>query len=248
MFIISGVAIGCSTLLIYLKVKDTTPVKETSAISEYQSARGEAGLITVLKENPVILLYVVAMALNTSAYRQFSYLMPLDLGRVHGEEGALIFGTVNSLNCLIVILCTPLITTWFTRLTETKKTMAGFLLQTVGFVVFASMLGHIPWYYAAIILFTWGEIFTTVASGPYISSRVPASHRGRMNGVFSVIVAVFMSVSQLITGHLFDTLGSTSAWIFTYAIDAGAIVLCIWLIFSDRKRYPKLYVSPADRL
>ena len=248
MFIISGVAIGCSTLLIYLKVKDTTPVKETSAISEYQSARGEAGLITVLKENPVILLYVVAMALNTSAYRQFSYLMPLDLGRVHGEEGALIFGTVNSLNCLIVILCTPLITTWFTRLTETKKTMAGFLLQTVGFVVFASMLGHVPWYYAAIILFTWGEIFTTVASGPYISSRVPASHRGRMNGVFSVIVAVFMSVSQLITGHLFDTLGSTSAWIFTYAIDAGAIVLCVWLIFSDRKRYPKLYVSPADRL
>lgn len=247
-FIISGVAIGCSTLLIYLKVKDITPVKETSSISEYQTERSGTGLMTVLKENPVILLFVIAMALNTSAYRQFSYLMPLDLGRVHGEEGALIFGTVNSLNCLIVIIFTPLVTTWFARLPEAKKTLVGFLLQTFGFVLFASMLGHIPWYYAAILLFTWGEIFTTIASGPYISTRVPASHRGRINGVISVVMAVFMSVSQLLTGHLFDTFGSAAAWIFTYAIDAGAIALCVWLIFSDRRRYPKLYMSPADRL
>ena len=77
-FIISGVAIGCSTLLIYFKVKDITPVKETSAISEYQTERSGVSLMTVLKENPVILLFVIAMALNSSAYRQFSYLMPLD--------------------------------------------------------------------------------------------------------------------------------------------------------------------------
>jgi len=247
-FIISGVAIGCSTLLIYFRVNDITPAKETSTISEYQTDRSGAGLLTILKENPVILLFVIAMALNTSAYRQFSYLMPLDMGRVHGEDGALIFGTVNSLNCLIVIAFTPLITTWFSRMAETKKTFIGFLLQTAGFILFASMLGHIPWYYVAIFIFTWGEIFTTIASGPYISTRVPASHRGRINGVISVVMAIFMSVSQIVTGRLFDTLGSTAAWIFTYGMDACAIALCVWLIAVDRRRYPKLYGSLADRL
>ncbi len=245
-FIISGLSIACSTALIFFKVKNTAPAKETGEESRYQAARASESIIKVLKDNPVILLFVLAIGLYYTSYHQFSFLMPLDMGRVHGENGAVIFGTVNSFNCLIVIFFTPLITALFRRLYETGKALAGILLQTAGLVLFASMLGHIAWYYAAMLLFTWGEIFTTVSQGPYLSSRVPSSHRGRVNGVINVIMGVLMGVSELATGRLYDVLGSSAAWSFTYAMEALSIVLCIMLVFLDRRRYPALYSKDSS--
>ncbi len=240
-FIISGLAIGCSTLLIAFQLKDTAPLTETGGEAAYQTDRKGDSLVRVMRDNPAVLLYIAVMALYYTAYQQFGYLMPLDLGRVHGEDGALIFGTVNSLNCLIVILCTPLITHGFRRLWDTRKTLAGLLLQSAGFAVFALALGHIPFYYVSMVLFTWGEVFATVAEGPYLSSRIPASHRGRVNGLISVAISLTTGAGQLVTGRLFDTRGSGAAWAFTLAADTAALGLCLWLILWDRRRYPGLY-------
>ena len=244
-FIISGLSIGLSTLLIALLLKDIAPVEETGGIAEYQAARQGDSLLRVMRDNPAVLLYILIMGLYYTAYGQFGYLMPLDLGRVHGEDGALIFGTVNSLNCLIVITCTPVITHWFRRLWDTRKTVVGVALQASGFGVFALLLGHVPAYYLAMVLFTWGEIFATVAEGPYLSSRVPASHRGRVNGLIAVAMAVTTGAGELVTGRLFDTLGSGAAWAFTLGVDAVALALCLWLARRDRKRYPGLYEGEA---
>ena len=240
-FILSGVAIGCSTVLIQLKLKDIAPVEDTNPAARYQASRQGEGLWPVLRDNPVVLAYILLMGLYYTAYQQFGYLMPLDMGRVHGEDGALIFGTVNSLNCLVVILFTPLISHAFRRLCETKKTLAGVLLQTAGFALFSAMLGRVPFYYAAMLLFTWGEIFSTIAEGPYLSTRIPASHRGRVNGVISVATSALTSAGQLATGRIYDTLGSPAAWVFTLGLDAAAIALCVVLIAWDRRRYAGLY-------
>ena len=107
--------------------------------------------------------------------------------------------------------------------------------------VFLMFLGHIPFYYVAMLLFTWGEIFTTISEGPYTSTRIPASHRGRMNGAASLLHFVFQSVSQLAVGFLYDNLGSGAAWIFVIGMVAAAMVLTVFLIRADRKAYPKLY-------
>lgn len=244
-FIISGLSIGLSTLLIALLLKDITPVEETGGIAEYQAARQGDSLLKVMRDNPAVLLYILIMGLYYTAYGQFGYLMPLDLGRVHGEDGALIFGTVNSLNCLIVITCTPVITHLFRKLWDTRKTVVGVALQAAGFGVFALLLGHVPAYYLSMVLFTWGEIFATVAEGPYLSSRVPASHRGRVNGLIAVAMAVTTGSGELVTGRLFDTLGSGAAWAFTLGVDAAALVLCLYLARRDRRRYPGLYKGEA---
>ena len=85
------------------------------------------------------------------------------------------------------------------------------------------------------------EIFTTISEGPYTSTRIPASHRGRMNGAASLLHFIFQSVSQLAVGFLYDNLGSGAAWIFVIGMVAAAIVLTVFLIRADRKAYPKLY-------
>ena len=240
-FIISGIAIGISTLLIAFKINDITPVRDSSAESVYQKSRGDVSIFTVLKENKVVVLFTVTMALYYSAYHQYTYLMPLDMGSVHGESGAALYGTVSSLNCIIVVIFTPIITKLLSKITSTKKIFIGQGLVMVGYVLFLAFLGHIPFYYAAMLLFTWGEIITTISEGPYTSKRIPASHRGRINGVSAVLGFAFSSVSELSVGHLYDNSGSTAAWILVIGMVIAAMALTLTLIRLDRKAYPALY-------
>ena len=240
-FLISGIAIACSTVLIALRIRDITPVKDESKAAVYQAAQEGAKLSEVLRNNGILLLCLVAAALFWSAYQQYSYLMPLDMGKVHGDAGAVLYGTVSSLNCIVVVVFTPMITSAFRRMPETIKMLCGMLLAAAGYVLFLLLIGHIPVYYLAILLFTWGEIFSTIAQGPYLSRRVPASHRGRINGLMSVLDTVIHCMCALVVGRLYDKLGRTWAWTFVLALLAAAVALTLCLIRRDRVKYPKLY-------
>ena len=244
-FIISGVAIGCSTVLIWFFVRDITPVEQTGSRAEYQIARDGESIFSILRQNPTIILYLAVSALCSAAYDQYGYLMPLDLGRIHGENGAVIYGTVSSLNCIVVVLFTPLITRLFRRMTDTKKFLTGRMLFLAGYVMFLAFLGVIPMYYAAMLVFTWGEIINTIADGPYLAARTPASHRGRIHGVSIVIYTVLRGIFNIAEGKAYDAYGSAAAWGLTIGALTVSIVLSAWLIFRDRARYPRLYEEAA---
>ncbi len=239
-FLISGVAIGCSTVLIALRVRNVTPVRDESPEAAYQAQTTES-LRSILRRNRLLVLFLAATALSGAAYQQYSYLMPLDMGRVHGDMGAVLYGTVSSLNCIVVVLFTPVITRLFRRLPETKKMLCGELLFAAGYLIFLLLIGRIPAYYLAMLLFTWGEVFCTLADGPYLSRRIPASHRGRINGFSSVLSTVIHSVCALAVGKLYDKAGRTSAWLLVLGLLAAAAIIALVLIRRDRRIYPKLY-------
>jgi len=244
-FLISGISVGCSTLLIALFVKDISPVEETSEVSSYQTAVDEnVSLWQILKQNRVIFIYIVAQALFWSAYGQWSFLLPIDIAATHGADtGAFIYGTLNSTNCVIVVLFTPLITHLFSWLFQTKKSLVGIVLVATGYVVFRLGLGFIPAYYLGIALFTIGEIFSTIANGPYISERMPASHRGRINGILNIIQQCLGGIAMFAIGQAHTRLGSLSAWILVFGMLGISSVLGFILIFRDRVFYPKLYTE-----
>jgi hypothetical protein len=96
------------------------------------------------------------------------------------------------------------------------------------------------------LLFTWGEIFATFADGPYLSRRIPASHRGRINGFSAVLGTVIHSVCALAVGQLYDSAGRTPAWGFVLSLLAVSAVIALILIRRDRVVYPKLYEPQQD--
>ena len=197
----------------------------------------------MLWDNKAVLLFTVVAALYYAAYNQFNFLMPLEMGRIHGDDGALIFGTVTSLNCLIVVIFTPLFTGWFRRLRETGKMVVGRVLLIAGYLLFILLLGLIPIYYAAIVLFTWGEIFNTLAEGPYESRRVPSSHRGRLTSVLGVAQGILLALFNVGVGKVYDVAGSVGAWVIVLSAAGLSLLLSIWLIDLDRRKYPKLYLA-----
>lgn len=241
-FLLSGVAIGISTILIFFFVKDISPVEEKmEKAGIYQESKEKASAFSILMSNKVLVIYMLLMALYFSAYNEYGYLMPLDLARVHGDNGALIYGSVSSLNCIIVVIFTPIITALLSKISYTKKNLISIFLVLVGYVIFLTGLGHIPVYYVAILLFTWGEIISTVVSGPYITERIPASHRGRITSVMNLLQSIFQGLFMYLSGLIFDNLGSSSAWIFVFGILIVAIVLAVIVIFADKKVYKELY-------
>ena len=245
-FLISGVSIAASTVMIALLVKDVTPVDDDSEEAEYQESKEGVGVFSVMKQNPMLLIYIIGAALYYAAYGQYSFIMPLDMASVHNEAGAVIFGTVSSLNCLAVVIFTPVITRVFSRMRDTGKIMTGRILVFAGYAVFLLLLGFIPGYYIAMLVFTWGEIFTTVAEGPYVSTRMPASHRGRINGLMSVISAAVFGPVDLAVGQLYDKKGSFPTWVLILSITLASIALSVLLKVFDKKAYPKLYKAKEE--
>ena len=240
-FLISGLAIGCSTVLIFFFIRDITPEPDDGEEAVYQQGRGQESLWKILRENRLLLLYLVITAFYSAAYGQYNFLMPLDMGRVHGEGGAVIFGTVSSLNCVVVVLFTPLITRLFRSMTDTKKMCTGRCLAAAGYGLFLALLGFIPAYYLAMLLFTWGEIFEAISHGPYLTNRIPASHRGRINSLASVAGTVIASLGDLAVGRVYDTAGSAAAWTVVLSLLGASAACCVLLIMRDRCVYPKLY-------
>ena len=240
-FLISGVSIALSTVLIAVLIRDITPVEDNSAEAAYQEKKDGASIFSILKENPMLLLYLLCGTLFSAAYGEYNFIMPLDMAAVHGDAGAVIFGTVSSLNCITVVLCTPLITKLFAKVRDTGKMITGRVLVFAGYMIFLLLLGHVPGYYLAMIVFTWGEIFSTLSEGPYVSTRIPASHRGRINGLMSVIYLAVTGVVDLAVGQLYDRSGSTRTWVLILAVTLVSAAATIVLKVLDRKAYPKLY-------
>ena len=111
------------------------------------------------------------------------------------------------------------------------------------------MLDVIPPQFAVAVLFvgmfvfTIGEVVTVLGSNPYNSRRIPASHRGRIGGISSVIHSLFSSLTQyLISGILFLS-GSNYRLIWTVFICCGLMAAGLYTTMygPDKRTFPKLY-------
>lgn len=240
-FLISGLSIAISTFLIAFLIRDITPVKDDGEIGQYQEEKSNESIFSILRQNKLIILYALMMTLYWSAYNQYGYLMPLDMGQIHGDKGAVIFGSISSLNSIVVVLFTPIITKILTKTVSTQKAFLGQVMLFSGYIVFILLRGNIPFYYVAMFLFTLGEIVSVLGEGPYLTQRVPASHRGRVNGFISVTQSVTYGISSLVVGLLYDNMGPGSAWSLVLGFLAVAMILGLILIKKDKKRYPALY-------
>ena len=119
-------------------------------------------------------------------------------------------------------------------------------LQADHDMVFLLLLGFVPSYYMAMLIFTWGEIFSVLSEGPYVSTRVPASHRGRINGLMAVVYTGITGCIDLSVGHLYDRAGSTWTWVLILAITVASAAATVILKSLDRKAYPKLYLDSPE--
>lgn len=238
-FIINGIAILCSTIMIALLIKNINKEYDENDQNEYEKETNESTISFVLK-NRVLLLYIVACVIAESVYLQWDYLLPLQLGDVFKENGPTLYGTLTSTNCITVVVATAFLTKLLIKIKEIDKISLGRLLVIVGLAICAIFIKVVPMLYIGIVIFTIGEIICTVAVGSFVSKRVPANHRGRYSSIVTICAGLSSFASKAV-GAIYDKFGSNSAWMLV--IGLGLILQLILLIIKqfDIKDYPKLY-------
>ena len=240
-FLINGIAIALSTVLIFFRIKDVHREKDDGVASEYEAdLDSKTSAVSFILRNRVVLLFILASALANGVYAMYNYLMPLDMGMTYAERGSVLFGSMTSVNCIVVVTCTALITRFFSKVRESGKMLIGEGLILAGYLIFLLFIRQ-PWLcFVAITVFTFGEIFNTISSSPFLTRRIPASHRGRILAVMNVVCGLSSSGIQLLVGMLYDRSGSTTAWSSVIAIGLAEIVILAVMAVFDRKDYPDL--------
>lgn len=238
-FIITGIATLSSTLPILFFVKTLSIPKKN--ISAYEQKREGVSVFSLLRERKTILIYLLVAGIGGFVYAQFNYLLPLNMGALYGAEGAEIFGVMTSVNALVVILATPVVTTFFGWIRDVRKILLGETLIVVGLFCYRFVQGIIPLYFVLMTVFTIGEVFNTIGVQPYVTRRIPSTHWGRMNSIISIASGAFSGVGNLLIGKLVDTSGFDSAWLVIGIAGIFLILCAAAMCITDKKYFPLLY-------
>ena len=241
-FIISGISIALSTILISLFIKNVEREESDTDINIYEKdISNKTNIFVYIFKNRVLRTFIVTFVLYSAIYNQFNYLMPLELTSQFKEKGSIIYGTLTSVNCITVVLMTSLLTRKLRKVYESTKLIIGAILIILGNLIFKTFMPYIYFSYIAMIVFTFGEIIHNIGSRPFQTKRIPANYRGRFISVVLVFENLFVSLFRLLIGHLYDSYGSLTAWMIVLVIGSISILMCLYLKNIDSKDYPELY-------
>lgn len=249
-FCINGLAIFTSTILIIFFVHKKNAITEDTAAlkenySEYEMPVDEKlPVLAVLKQRPVLIGMLIVGCFASMPSNLVGLLLPLQLKDALLEAGATLYGYLNSLNGLVVILFTPILTVLLKKLTEIPKTILGLLLFVAGIALF-SMGNRTGILFLGMFVFTLGEVITVLGANPYSSRRVPASHRGRVGGISSVIHSIFSSLTQYLISFMLILTESNYQllWLIFVGLGLLSAVAYTFLYAPDKRTFPKLYVK-----
>lgn len=246
-FLISSLATLSSTVLIAVLVRDIRPEVSTGQAGQYEAPRQGQSAWKVLNTIPVLWMFVLCAGLYGAVYHVgFVFLMPLNMEQLYGAGGAVLYGTMTSLNGLVVIIGTPLCTSLLSRLRDTGKLALGQALELAGYLCFIMGQGVIAMYYLAMIVFTLGEVVSTLGQQPYLTRRVPASHRGRITSLSRVFDMLMQGLCLHGIGQVADSMPMARVWTILVAVGAVNILALLLLRSRDKKRFGLLYDTPAQ--
>lgn len=240
-FFINGLADISSTLLLLLFIKNVkNTVRDSKIVNEYE--KGEAGSIfKVFSERKLFFLLFIISGIAAMIYNQFNFLMPLHMEEAFRGSGAFKFGILASINAVVVVIGTPIVTKTFSGVTDVRIMYLGQLLESVGLAFFIFVNRYFVVAVVGIIIFTTGEIFGSISKTPYLTKRIPETHRGRVLSITNSCAGLIGILSNYVIGILIDYYTFHTVWSIIAAIGLFTMILYSIYLRMDKKAYPGLY-------
>lgn len=196
----------------------------------------EGSIFKVLRERPILIVFSLILLVYNFSYSQWHYLLPLQMETLFDARGAALFGLLASLNGLVVMICTPLLTSVFQHTASLKKVALGGFFYMLGFGLFGFIGGRsFPYYALGCVIFTIGEILIATSFMPFITNRTPASHRGRMDAVIPLIMGIGYSTGPLLMGKGLQFYSIDTGWRMIALLMSAGVLMMLLLARWDRK-------------
>lgn len=241
-FIFDGLTTLSSTILIiaFVKIIKVGDLEEHERNEYEDHVHEETSVWTLLINRKSLMILFATSLLGAFVYQQWSFAIPLFLEDLFVGKGAKYFGLLTSFNGAIVVIFTPVLTRVLSRFTELPKMVIGTGLYAFSFLI---IIGNPAYsiFFVMIFAFTLGEIMNSIGGAPYISRRVPTSHRGRLSSVLGICYMVGGIIGQLVTGLLLKHVNYDAAFIVLAVVGGIASMIHLFNYGVDRHYFPKLY-------
>lgn len=191
--------------------------------------RVEGSTLKILFERPALIIFMFTTLLVHFVYAQFNFTMPIQLNEMFGSvDGPVFFGLLCSLNGIVVIVSTPIITA-VTKKVQLINAMAGGVFL---YAVFFGLCGfsNMKWQFVCIvIIITIGEVLMSINFGTYVANLTPSSHRGRVLSIIPIIRGIGYALSSSVMGLLITGIGMQKSWMIVSLIGSIAVLLMYFL-------------------
>ncbi len=236
----NGIAGILAVLLVMWKVPESRPDAkeiEASLASDSTDKAERGGIIKALFSRPFLLIFALCQMFVHFAYSQTLFALPLTTTQLFGHEGATIYGSIMSLNGIVVVLLTPLTVSLLKRFNPLANIAVAGIFFTIGFSFLGLAFTPLAFYFLA-ILFTTGEVISATNVNYYIANNTPITHRARFAAIMPVIMGTGQAIAPMIGGAISEHSGLNSLWYLVGATSAiGTIgVFCLYLHERKKKR------------
>jgi MFS family permease len=236
------VTVFAATLIVALKVPETKPSAsqiEASIGSGSSEEAHKGNLLEALSSRPYLIVFTIITTWYGFVYAQHRFALPLQTRHLFGVPGSAIYGSLMTLNAvLVILLSTPIM-----GITKKWKPINSVALSGLFFALGFGLIGlanTVFFFYFTTFVWTIGEIINATNEGAYVANHTPMSHRGRFQAILPLIGGLGFTISPPIVGTWIDKNGLAGVWPIIGAIAAASAFL-LWILgqVEDRSKIAK---------
>ncbi len=223
-----------AVFLVFKYVKETHPDIRCVHIENKAETAEKDGLMKMLQKRPQLLVFLLLCIVYNFIYTQQRFSLPILMNFQFGNEGAKLYGYLMSINAVTVVLLTVFISTLTRKNHELTNMVLSGILYSVGF----GMLGYVnnfSLYIASTIIWTGGEILSSISSGIYVANNSPSNYRARLTAIRLIALAAGSSLSTAVSGAYIQLYGCKAIWTLVLLISLFGVILMFSLRVFSRK-------------
>ena len=233
----NAIAVAIATLLVLFFVPETKPSAEAlraSLATDSTEKAHEGGIISAIKTRPYLIAFVFISAWYGLVYAQHRFTLPLQTEKLFGLKGAALYGSLMTMNALIVLIFTaPTIALLKGLRPIVNVAISGFLFA-VGFGMLA-FSGIAALFYLSTFIWTLGEIVNATNQDVYVANHTPMSHRGRFSAILPFLGGFGWSIATPVGGNIIYFAGIPALWIAMFVVSCAASLALLLLDRAEQK-------------
>jgi MFS family permease len=178
--------------------------------------------------NRRLLYFLAALIPVQLVFFQFTSTLPLFLVRnLHFPES--LYGTIFTVNTLLIVALEVPLNTAMARWSHRRTLTLGAFLYAVGFGSYA-LVGIVPFsqaatVFAAVVIWTFGEMILLPGSSAYAAEIAPPERRGEYMGLYTMSFNVAFSLGPWLGASILGRYGSRAVWSAAFALGCISALL-----------------------